>query len=282
MNGNPTTDPVTAKIIFTGVMLTCINRKNQYEVGMIQCPVHQPTITVVTKRNGVDEKSVEIVWPSGHDLLFQVTNPETEGVSPYPAASTDTDFERIIDLEGPYLHHQGVNVRTELLQGRRLGVTAGRLYTYQLSDGEFDLTTWNDETDEGRVVRSLGRIADKIGLNVNCREGSDSGIRIVDLESGETVKDGLLPALPGTTYEIDVDNDCRADAGGAEPLPDAPPLPAPSIGSDFRFYYDFVEANDGLKFDLAFRVNPNQPPDPSPDACENTFLSQTDTLGLNS
>jgi hypothetical protein len=273
MNRNPVEAQVTARIIFTGVMLTCINQEKQYEVGMIQCPVHQPTITVVTKTNGVDQKSVQIVWPSGHDLLFQVTNPEMEGVSPYPAAGADTDFERIIDLEGPGFHEQGVQVRTELLQGRRLAVTAGRLYTHELSDVEFDLLTWTNETEEGKGLRPLGRIADEIGLNINCREGSYSGIQIVDIENGETVKDGLLPALSGTTYEIRIDNDCRADVGGAQ---------ASTIGSDFRFYYDFVDVNDGLKFDLGFRVSPNVEPSPSPDACEATFLSQTDTLGLRS
>lgn len=271
MNGNPRDEKVTARIIFRGVMLTCINRQKQYEVGMIRCPVHEPTITIQTTRNGVTSARVPVDWPKGHDLLFQVINPEEEGVSIYPRNGHDTDFERVIDLEGENLHSEGVTVQTDKLQGRRLGVTAGKLYTHKLSDVEFNLLTWTNENEEGEEKQPLGKVADEIGLNVFCRPGGESGISIIDLETRQPVENGSMPAVPGTTYTIEILNDCREGGSG----------PGTSIGTDFRFYYDFITPNDESKYDLGFETDESEEePPPSPDACENTYLSQTDTLGL--
>ncbi len=280
MNGDPRTEPVTAKILFKGVMLTCINARRHYEVGLIRCPVHEPEISIEVNQNGT-VSTRNIVWPNGHDLLFQVINPYSEGVSPFPSAGSDLGFGRIIDLEGPDLHKTGVVVNKESLRGRRLGVTAGRLYTHALSEVDFNLMTWTDANDEGTVVKPLGTIADQIGLNIVCPEGAENGIRLLDLNTGETVAGGEMPALPGRFYTIRVLNDCSQDANAEVPAEEQP-LPSPAIGTDFRFYYDFVESRDGLKYDLDFEgaPGPDGEPMPSPGACENSFLSQTDTLGL--
>lgn len=284
MAGNPKTDPVTAKIIFSGVMLACINSKKQYEVGMVRCPNHDPKITVLTKVGDKASKEL-VVWPLGHDLKFDVINPDEEGVSKYPTDDRDLTFDRVIDLESPDLHSEGVTVNTDRLQGRRLAVTAGRLYSDRLTDVDFTLLSWTDENDPGAPIKFVGKIARDVGLNIVCRNEANSGIRITDLDTGEVIRQ--LPMRDDTSYQILIDNDCRK-AGGT--LPD--------LGTDFRYLYsqDLVTSSDGVKYDLGYGLNSNEensdadsepinaahPPLASPDACENTFLSHTSTLGTNS
>jgi hypothetical protein len=298
MSTDPTTEPVTARIVFTGVMLMCINDDKRCEVGMIQCPDHVPKITIREFKLGAQTNEGELAWPAGHDLIFNVNNAEAEGVSASPPRGDDTDFDKVIDLEGQDLHQTGVTVYTDLLKGRRLGVTAGKLYTHKLTDVEFDLLTWTDANDPGKVAKSLGRIAEEIGLNIVCRNGRGSGIDILDSVTRQTVKS--LPNLPDTSYEIEVNNDCRraTDAPGPQPprpqaqreteqasfaatAPTPAPTPAPTVGTDFRFYYGAISSHDDRKFDLNIRTNPSAPPVPSPGVCNLAFLSQTSTLGLS-
>lgn len=268
MSGNPRTDPVNARIIFRGVMLACINRDNQYEVGMVHCPFHEPTITVEESYGG-SVSECRVRWPAGHDLLFKVTNPDHDGVSIDPTSNREIHFDRVIDAEGFLLHRGRVTVNTSLLQGRRLAVTAGTLYTNRLSPVEFDLLTWTDESDPGMRRGHIGTIAQEVGLNILCLNQPGSGIEIMDLETREVIRS--MPASNGRTYEVTIENDCRkARKGKIE------------VGTDFRYFYnqDFITSREGLKFDLGI-IKKGQLKQ-SPDACENTFLSQTDTLGIKS
>jgi hypothetical protein len=293
MYPDPRTNPVTARVIFEGVMLMCINQLQQYEVGMIQCPLHQPKINIVESTIGFDSKEHDIVWPEGHDLVFRVNNPETEGVTLFQNPGSATDFSKVIDLESPAFHADGVTVETELLQGRRLVITAGTVYSHKLSDVEFDLLTWENENEIGTPVgTALGHIADQIGIKIACRDEPLGGIDLVDYTTG-TVIESL--SKRNTSYVITINNDCRQEDSGPEgplePVEDpgietGPPPPEPTNGTDFRFYYGLLSSTDGRKFDLSIRVEDEDEdeeetgPAPSPGACEATFLGQTDGLGL--
>lgn len=276
MDQDPTNEPVTARIVFTGVMLMCINDNKQFEVGMITCPIHNPKITV--RESGAQSNEYELPWPADHDLIFKVNQAAADEVGPHPAATGDTDFKKVIDLEGPDLHNGPVTVNTALLNGRRLGVTSGKLYTHKLNEDEFDLLTWTAASDPGTLVKSLGRTAQEVGLNIVCRNEHGSGIDILDSITGQVIKS--LPSVADTSYQIEVNNDClRPEEATATTLA-AAPASAPLIGTDFRYYYDVISSNDGRKFDLTIRTNPAERPVPWPGICETAFLSQTKTLGL--
>jgi hypothetical protein len=272
MNGDPRTEAVTARIIFKGVMLACINRKGQYEVGMVRCPNHEPKITI-TQNEGGSATVYEPTWPQGHDLLFKVNNPGVNGVSRHPTTNMSMRFDRVIDMEGFLFHRGRVTVHPEPLQGRRLAVTAGTLFTDTLSTKEFDLVTWTNDSDPGTIRGHIGKIAQWVGLNIQCGNEAGSGIQLIDIETNGEIFP--MPALNGRTYAMEIDNDCTKNGGS----------PA-EIGSDFRYFYrqGFVTSSDGLMFDLDYDKTPGPggAPAPSPDACENTFLSLTDTLGIRS
>lgn len=273
MNTDPTTEDVTARIVFTGVMLMCINDYKQCEVGMIQCPSHKPTITIKELKAGAVAKECKLTWPTGHDLIFKVNKPQVDGVVLHPNATGDASFDKVIDLEGPDLHNGQVNVQTPLLNGRRLGLTAGKLYTHKLNPVALDLVTWVDASDPGTLVKTLGTTAEEVGLNIVCLDEDGSGIDVVDSVSGDVIK--TLPRLADTTYHVEVNNDCRLVDADAPPPP-----PAPSAGTDFRFFYDVISSPDGRKFDLSITVNPLVPPPPFPGVCELGFLSETTSIGL--
>jgi len=269
MRNDPRTEPVTVRVLFTGVMLACLNERKHYEVGMIRCPKHEPKITVYKDGSQIlcitqDPKDkVCLQWPKGHDLTFKVINPDSDEVSPHPKTDQDTDFKRVIDLEGFLLHRDGVKVHKSKLSGRRLAVTAGKLYTHELSQVAFDLFTWTKDNDTGTFQIPIGQIARSVGLNIQCQKKAGSAIEIIDIQTKSTIYS--LPASDGQSYEIHVENDCRKDRGNR-----------PEAGTDFRFFYQqgVVASSDGLKFDLGIARAKR-----SPDACENTFLSQTNELG---
>lgn len=276
MNPSPKDEKVTARVAFTGVMLMCINEKKRFEAGMIRCPKHDPLITVTTLTDGAPPKRQTVKWPEGHDIIFKVNQPEADEVVIHPHGSGDTDFNKVIDLEGPDLHDEQVKINLALLDGRRLGITAGKLYASDLSNDELDLLTWSRPDDKGTLVKNLGKIAEEVSLNIVCRDEQGSGIEIVDSVTKEVID--LLPNRADTTYFIEVNNDC-------ERLGPTPPPVSGEI-SDFRFYYDVISVS-GSKFDLRTHVpsggataGPGPGPIPAPGICESARLSKTKTLGV--
>jgi hypothetical protein len=295
MNTDPRTEPVTARILFIGVMLSCINKNGHYEVGIIQCPEHvDPKITIRGLKSDVVINEDDLSWPEGHDLMFKVVNPVEDSVSPYPSGDAETDFKRVVDLEEPRLYKDGIVVNTDLLNGKRLGVTAGKLYAHRLTDDDVNLVTWEEPEDAGVLaLENFGQIADQVGLNILCNK--DGRIDILDAETGETLRS--IEALPEMSYEIEVNNDCFreedepifqpdaepslnvTDAEAGMPTPDPDPDPQ-IVGTDFRFYYSVIDTKGAPKFDFTINIGANEMPAPSPDICNVTFAGNTKTLGL--
>jgi hypothetical protein len=221
----------------------------------------------------------EIPYPDKQELIFQVNSPLYDGVAPHPGATGDVGFGKIIDLEGNDFYGSLVDLNLSLLGGRRLGVSAGQLYTHELTPDELDLLTWTNLSDVGTVKKELGQLAQEIGLNIACQPNS-TGIEIMDA-SGKVVE--RLSPLKAGHYEIRVDNDCgRESEENAEVPQPQPPVPEPEVGSDFRFYYQVIQlGRNNEKFDLRAHVEPGDPPPtPGPGICETSFLSKTRSLGL--
>lgn len=264
MSTNLSNAEVTARIIFDGLMLMCINKRHQSEVGFIRCPVHKPRILVQTHRGGRTE---EDPIPLKSDLYVQVEKPLNPGVM-IRVNNDDFGFRFVPDLEGRALHGGKVTVETGKLRGR-MAVSAGVLYSHGLHQEEHDLVEWSTNPN-GTILRRFDhKIVDGIGLNIVCRDESGSGIAIIDTGTGRTLK-WLPHGLPQTTYTIMVNNDCDVDVNLAmrQPNPN---------GTDFRLYYNVVTARDGRRFDFK-KVDAGAP---SPHVCEGAFLSQTDSLGFS-
>ena len=260
---NPGNEKVTARIMFKGVMLMCIDKDQRCEVGFIKCPNHQPAIDITTYV-GSTHTTTPLNYVPGHDLIFKVSQPSQSGVHRYRNVLSDSAFSKVIDLEGTKCHHHKIGVHTDRLNGR-LGVTDGKLYSYKLTANKFDLMAWNDPSDPGSKVMTLGKIAETVGLNIYCRNTQGAGIDIIDATTG--VHYPPLPAGSDVWYEIGIDNDCTKYSHESENT-------RKQEGTDFRYFYSVVDSPDRKKFDL--RVNVSVRPKPFPGVCETVFLGKTE------
>lgn len=277
MSFDPRKETVTARIILDGVMLMCINRNTWCELGVIKCPKHPAIIEVKTNVGNNSSKPVEVPWPKGHDLLFNVKESKDPGVSPHPKAAGEYSFSKILDLEGNKCHKQRMPVLTHSLDGRRLGVTAGRLYTHSLTLDDLELMEWIEPSDPGTIVKPpLGKIAKEVGINIRCREVSGAGIDILDTVTGEVL--AKLPVAPNTWYEINVNNDCREEEVAEWKRGKTKKAKVTPVGTDFRYFYNIVISPSAKKFDL--HKIPKPVTAPFPGVCETILLSKTETLGL--
>jgi hypothetical protein len=282
MPRHPKDEPVTVRVVFKGLMLGCINTDTdnmRYEMGMIPCEGHVPSITKST--NG--GSPAPIAWPAGRDLIIKVINPLQDGIRRYPVSPVgvvpEADFKLVLDVEGPDLHNRGININTEALSGKRIGVTAGLFYTHEPTV-ELDLYEWVNSEDVGTPVKHFGRIAKHTGVNIVCHEGADNGVAIIDASTGDTLPHGWMPALPDVTYELVVDNDCLKDV-------DAGTIVRPSnlpAGSDFRFLYQVMsprDADDVRRFDFARTYATSGVQFFNPDTCNGSTGGGTRTIGLD-
>jgi hypothetical protein len=275
MTFDPRTEPVTARVVLSGAMLMCINGNNWCELGLVQCPKHPKRITIRTNSGNNPSDPQELNWPANHDLIFNVKESRDSGVSPHPRATGNFSVNKILDLEGSKCHDKELPVLTHRLDGRRVGITAGRLYTHMLTPDNLQLVKWIDASDPGRPAGSLGHIAKQIGINIKCRPVSGAGVDIVDAFTGQVIQP--LPALPNTWYEIDVDNDCSA--GSKRRKSDKKKKKVPRVvGTDFRYLYQIVLSPSAEKFDLA-KIG-TVPTFPFPGVCETVNMSRTHTFGL--
>jgi hypothetical protein len=273
MSFDPRTEPVTLRIVLKGVMLMCINKHKWCELGVIQCPHHPTTIDLRTTVGGVVTVR-PLLWPSGHDLIFNVKDSQDKGVSKHPKAIGDYAFSKILDLEGTKCHKQQLPILTHRLDGRRLGITAGRLYTHRLTQKEMRLLTWTRPDEEGEPYDELGRIAREVGINIRCYDVAGAGIDILDAVTGELLDS--LPVRPDTSYEIDIENDCSSEDGPKSEA--AAKAKEAQVGSDFRYLYNIAVSPTARKFDLD-EIDDGVS-DPFPGVCEATLFSKTDSFGL--
>lgn len=254
MARDPRTEPVTARVFFVGVMFMCKNAKNQCEVGFFPCPLHSPVIKTREFRSG-KPTGLEVSYPVVKDMYIRAINPETPGIAIHRDPGNPTDFGFVPDFD--YFHGNPVRVRLNLLNGR-VGITSGLLYTHELTLNEYDLVDWSVDPSGVRVTR-IGKMAKTPALNIACLDGVNSGVDIVENVTGQVLTH--LPKQPNTHYEIEITNDC------GDP---------PADQTDYRLYYSVVYAPDTRKFDFKQAVR-----DPSPEVCLETWLSGTNTLGLD-
>jgi hypothetical protein len=251
MSKDPTSANVTARMIFNGVMLLCENGE-QCEVGIVRCPMHNPTLTIETTT--AQGTHVDGPHPISKNLLFKVLKPKQSGVRRHESED-ERSFKYVPDLEGRDLHGEKVEVFPHKF-GVKLAVTAGLLYSHRLRSGEFKIIEWSDQDPAGKPVGRSIRIADLAALNIDCLAEEGSGIDIISRAGTRN-----LPRLRDGYYTITIDNECL--------VPDPGPFE-----TDFRFYYQVIKARDGRRFDLRDVAH-------APRACEVGFLGKTDTFDFS-
>jgi hypothetical protein len=245
-----------AKILFKGLMLMCINKNKQCEVGFVQCPGHEPRMDVKISRPG--QNPTCIGYAISNDLYLCAVGSRATTVK--PDTRTSHSIGKRPDLESNLFHKEKVTINTSVLS-TRIRVNVGRLQTHSSSDREYDVVEWVKETDPGRYPKKFGKLA-----TVNCIEiewGQNAAYPGIAIFDRVTHQKSWLPAAPDTTYEITIDSAC---------------FPPVSKGTDFRLYYSsgLITAKDSKKFDF----EPAKKARRSPDICEVGFLSKTSTLGL--
>ncbi len=123
---------------------------------------------------------------------------------------------------------------------QQMTVSDATIFTARLSEEPFARQKVAEFTDTGVFI---GWVAREIGAQITCLRGG--GITVIN--SG--AKEGIwLPQQHDVHYEITIDNNCPIAIGSD---PDAP--------SDFVLYYDAVEDDSGVRYDLRRAVPKGDP-----------------------
>ena len=233
------------RIYFEGISLLSVNDSRECEVGIVKCSDHELNITI-RKHTPHGSTNIDHKLDLERDIKIEVINPVERYVQKYTPARfrrlTDTgdreDFRWVSDLEGSELHKHKLNPNKD--RGRRkpdklklrLFITDGMLYTERKSEKLFARVRW----DRKRVPTYFGRVAERVGVDIVCKDGADSAVVLKNL--GSSPGGVKLPKESNTWYEIVVKTSCEYSIGQE------------AEGSDFRRYYDLISDPDGKKYDL--------------------------------
>lgn len=285
-------DP-SVTICFAGLELFCINKKNEFQAAVVQCPDHKLIINVqeiTLDENGEPIKSKLLAHSLDDQRNIKITaeKSETPGIEKYENHSLDfdpeldhgdpKDFRWIIDLEGKKFGGQKLKLKPHdsVAAPKQLGpvitVSHGKVYTEKRSDEKFAVISVNNGA---RQPEFLGRIAHRIGMDIRCDDQNGGAVSL----SNTGDNNGLLTlkAESNKRYLITFDNLC-------------PPSGEPREGTDFRFIFDAVSNQNGEQFDLQRVVenegrggigemlsrNPDFSLDGDAQACMGGTLGQTD------
>ena len=229
-------------VVLRGLMVVHPDPAREYfEAGILPAPGHRFRVEVREKTNdGVSTFSLPL--PPVTNLLndswsLEFTNTTKRGISLYQGGAFDRkagigdprDFRWAVDIEGAEFYNQQVAIKEKQL-GPILRMTSGEFYTKGKSrpvmrrqgDGTFQL---------------FGSIAEEIAADFVTRGD-------VVLRSAKSGKEILrLPAKPGSTYEIVVENLPENDAHMA------------SSSDHFQYYYQVIDKpkTEWFEFKIADR-----------------------------
>lgn len=253
------------RITFTGIFAFCINQKGQCEIGVLKHHEHQASLSI--QRFGESNIPANISPPAAWQSGLQIQT-EKPGVHQYVDADFDRrwnkgdpeDFRWILDLEGPELQDQHLELRRDGSGMATLSpimrIDGGTIYTCLKSVSTYGRVKVQNQPNQQQF---LGKVARVIGIDIPCA-----------LKGNIVLTDGAnnQVSLPNTTsdmrYEITVTNI----------RPDAAPMGG---SSDFLLFYElFVPTSE--QFDLVVADGPNRSFSPPPLLCDGIFLGRTTSL----
>ncbi len=243
----------TVSIVFAGLTLFCINKKNKFEAAIVQCPDHKLIINVqeiALDENGepVESKLLSHFLDDKRNIKVTAEKSKTAGIEKYENHSLEFDSERdlgdpkdfrwIIDLEGEKFGAQKLELKphNSVAAPKQLGpvitVSHGRVYSEKRSDEKFVVISVNNRT---RKPEFVGRIAHRIGVDICCDDQNGGAVFLSNAGDNNGLQ--LLKAEPNKRYLITFDNMC-------------PPSEELKGGTDFQFIFDAVSNQNGDRFDL--------------------------------
>jgi hypothetical protein len=243
----------------------------QCEVGILQCANHTLELLIeeiTMEADGLTPKCSRVIEPAFHldrDIFIGANHPVTDGVSAYkpdrpkrqPSQQSFTrdqklddieDYRWVVDFTSPDFNNgpiEPVPDRATTSSPKtfkpKIYFTNGTLYTAAITPDHFARELLPERSDH----RFVGQIGFRVGLDITCGNGDNSGIEL----SNHSGKPQFLPKAPygknaAVRYQISIENIC--------------PFTADTLagGTDFRFYYDAITTSDHNRFDLR-RVVPN-------------------------
>ena len=243
-------------ISFSGLALSCINQKDEYEFGIIGCDRHRPVFDI--QKIYLDPKTMtpinsELVDHSlslNDDIEIEVLNPEQAGVLKFapPAFNwlpefdrlndkgDEEDFRWVVDLEGEEFHNEKLEFKDPSQIKPRIFISSGILYTEIIADEIMARVSANGRQGPW----SLGRVAFRVGMDVICKS-VDGGVILRNKNDQSEACPPLMNGLnndPPNKYLITIENLCTFDRNRAKP------------GTDFRHFYDVLRDSDDREFDL--------------------------------
>jgi hypothetical protein len=254
------------RITFTGIFAFCINEKGQCEIGVLKHPEHEATLSIARfgESNAPENIPPPAAWQSG--LQIETENP---GVRQYIGADFDRrwntgdpeDFRWILDLEGPDLHDQHLERRTDgsgiVSLSPILRIDGGTIYTFLKTVNSYGRVSVQNKGPQ----HFLGKVARVIGIDIPCALNGKVVLR--DRKNNQAP---LLNTVSDMRYEITVNN--------THTRPNLAPM---GSGSDFLLFYELF-APPGEEFDLVVADGPNRAFSPPPLLCDGVFFGRSSSL----
>jgi hypothetical protein len=246
----------TVTMSIAGIAISRLYKRNQYEIDLLRCDRHRTAldiekieldpVTRMPRRSSLVTHSLNL----SEDIAIDVTYPDKDGcprfqrgVSTYLGRRFDRlqdigdpeDFRWVANLEGPEFHNQKLKVKNLSELKPTIFLSSGILYTRQKTDEAFARVSVKGKPSP----MALGRFAHGISADITCPVGGEvilSNLSESGLAESRACYSVSLPQCDEVQYRITIDNHCdEADE---------------SEGTDFRLFYDVLEAPEGEKFDL--------------------------------
>jgi hypothetical protein len=243
-------------INFTGRVVFCFDKEHKHcEVGIHTKSDnnHELRVSIVKKQPSPVPASVQSLTIS-HDLIRQSadlwldiegTAPQQQKAEPFITDNPETDpqdFRHVVDLEGEKFYNRSLKLVKDDVFKPSLFIAKGLFYTAsrtpqsfktfpadqpQGSPGEPGMDHPHDPTPTGGSSKSLGRVAEHIGMNIYLDNDDQSVVLRAGKDGPELLR---LNNEENTTYEITIENG---------------PTPHSHVGNHFKFFYDAFALNQG-------------------------------------
>lgn len=268
-HSTPTTElnegSATALITLEGLVLFCFTEQSGYAGGFLWLDhphgghsAHEFSITLDGDTRG------PLSSLGDGDISIEAVNPVRAGMHRFErdpfnrqtgATNHPNDFRWIIDAECEEMH--GIDLQeTNGSMLRRLFIDSGTVYAESVGPREFALIRVDKS---GERCRFYGRLANRVGIAIECRDAPGSGINI----RADDAPPIFLGRRPGAPHRIHFRN----------------ARPNPHEESDFTLYYEVMSDPRGHKYDFRQAVPPGDPLGHG-DPCEGLRKMILDGMGL--
>jgi hypothetical protein len=240
----------TVTIELSGLMIIDKTQEGFCSVGIVSCAQHELRVTI-HKILQNSSQLLHTLKPT-QDITIDVTpGGQQAGVAFHKDAAFDrkstppsnrNDHRWVIDLQGEILDGAplvpappGPNTFSASIKPRLL-IKHGKLYTASIHPDQFARVRREPGAPPDTEGRRLGRVADKVGIDITCPDVADSAVTVSGLGALGVADPLVLKRENGVSYFITVKNECTTPV-------------TLHTSSDFIIYSDVLNTGN-LVFDL--------------------------------